>query len=68
MCVSALNAGESDVYSSTRLDFNLIQEVIEGKDNHWIDFETVSLDRGVVFHIKPDQIHSFEPRSRHEAL
>ncbi len=66
--VSALRSRATGIAQPTRLDFHLLQFVIEGRGAHWLDFEKVALRRGDVLHIRPGQVHSFDPQSRHDAF
>lgn len=68
--LSELRGRELDhsVFDPTLLDFHLLQFVVAGTGRHWSDFEPIDLEAGEVLHVRPKQVHSFDPHSGHEAL
>jgi AraC-like DNA-binding protein len=68
--LSRLRAREMDhsMYDPTRLAFHIVQFVLSGAGAHWVDFERVPLEPGDVLHVRPEQVHWFDPDVGHEAL
>ncbi len=56
------------IYGQSRLDFHLMQIVLEGDGAHCVDFEMLPLRKGDVLLIRPEQVHAFDEASTHEAL
>ena len=56
------------IYELSRPDFHVLQVVIEGAGQHFVDFDSVRLRTGDVLHVRPGQIQAFDESSRHEAL
>lgn len=56
------------IYEPMRLDFHVLQLVIEGRGRHSVDFERLALRRGDLLHIRPGQVHAFDAGSTHDAL
>lgn len=57
-----------DICAPTRHDFYLLMFVTDGAGAHWVDFARHKLRQGDVLHVRPDQVHAFDAKSRHEAL
>ncbi|MEM7306154.1 MAG: helix-turn-helix transcriptional regulator [Planctomycetota bacterium] len=68
--LSRLRARELDhsMHDPTRLAFHLVQFVLSGEGAHRVDFERVELRPGDVLHVRPEQVHAFDPEVDHEAL
>lgn len=66
--VSTLRRRDPHLSRPTRLDFHVLQFVTEGRGAHWLDFEKVVVRRGDVLHVRPGQVHAFDPKSRHDAF
>lgn len=56
------------LYASQRRDFHVFHVVTAGEGRHHFEFESVRLQRGDVFHVRPDQVDWFDEASDHEAL
>lgn len=59
---------DHSIYEPTRPDFHLLHFVTRGEGSHQLDFEPLTIAAGDVFHVRPGQVHSFVPSSKHEAL
>ncbi|MEL6615470.1 MAG: helix-turn-helix domain-containing protein [Bacteroidota bacterium] len=68
--LSSLRARGLDhsIYDPTRLTFHFLQFVVAGDGAHTVDFVRTPLQTGDVLHIRPEQVHAFDPASEHEAL
>ena len=56
------------IFEQTRLDFHLLQIVLDGRGKHMVDFERLNLRAGDLLHIRPGQVHAFDAASTHETL
>ncbi len=68
--MSWLRSRELDhsLFEPTRLAFHLLQFVTTGSGAHWVDFNRIVLQAGDILYIRPEQVHSFDANSDHEAL
>lgn len=68
--VSALRKRQMShsIHEQTRLNFHVLQIVLDGRGKHVVDFKRLPLRPGDVLHIRPGQVHAFDPASTHEAL
>lgn len=58
---------DHSIYELNRPDFHILLLFTQGRGRHHVDFEALTVSAGCVLHVRPKQIHSFDPSSKNEA-
>lgn len=58
---------DHSIYELNRPDFHILLLFTKGRGRHHLDFEALTVNAGCLLHVRPKQIHAFDPSSDNEA-